>query len=113
MTDLLKSKNIWFYNFIDSNNSIYGIAIIKKGFEAFLHKHVEPETYYFIWGKGVLNIDNKEEIIKSPSKILIKSNKLHAMKPLSNYVILIYYFPKGPFNSIKYNFTNVKIKAKL
>ena len=49
---------IKYYNFWDKKHKIYGIAYVKKGFEAFLHRHKEPEIYYFLWGSGQLKIDD-------------------------------------------------------
>jgi len=98
--------NIYWKNFIDTENEVKGIAIVKKGFKAKLHKHEELEEYHFIYGKGKLYKDGKITIIESPKKIIIDSNIVHAMTPISDIVILLYVFNKGSFKSIKYTYLN-------
>ena len=39
-------------------------------------------------------------------KIQIKSNKVHAMTPYTDYVLLFYVFSHGPFDKIKYTYLN-------
>ena len=102
----MDDKNIKWYNIFDSEKYIYGIAYIKKGFKAYLHNHAEKEIYYILEGTGKLFIDNKIKKVYQFDKIHIKSNVYHAMTPISDYMVLLYYFPKGPFQKIKYNYLN-------
>lgn len=89
---------------IRDNSIVQGIAYVKKGFQAELHYHPEAEDYYFVYGIGLLYHNGKREIIYAPKKIHIKANDIHAMTPLSDYVILFYQFGTGPFSSIKYTY---------
>ena len=36
-------------NYENNEKNIWGYALVYKGFDAFLHKHKEAETYYFIY----------------------------------------------------------------
>ncbi len=44
-------------NYENNEKNIWGYGLVYKGFDAFLHKHKEAETYYFIYGVGKLYID--------------------------------------------------------
>ena len=95
---------VW-HNFKDTSTSVAGMAIVTKGFKAYLHSHSEREIYHFLSGKGYLYIDGNISIVHAPYSIEIDSNKIHAMTPISDFVILKYEFPNnGPFNSIKYHY---------
>ena len=43
-------------------------------------------------------------IAYAPKKIHIKADDVHAMSPLSDYVVLFYQFVKTPFSNIKYTY---------
>ena len=98
------------------DNSVEGIAVVKKGFKAQIHYHSEEEEYIFLYGIGKLYNNGNINIIKSPRTIIIKSNNIHAMTPISDYVILLFKFKNGPFDKIKYTYTskyllnNMKLK---
>lgn len=104
------SKNIWYYNIFNTVYFTLGICLVHRDFEAKYHRHLEPERYIFLFGKGTLylceSLKSKEKHKKKICGIFniedIKSNVWHYMKPITKYVLLLYYFPKGPFESIKY-----------
>jgi mannose-6-phosphate isomerase-like protein (cupin superfamily) len=102
--DKIKWLNVW-----DSVTSVCGFALVKRGFKAYLHQHIPAETYYFLYGTGKLQINDKIMTVSAPAKIHIPSNALHAMTPITSHVLLMYYFPKGPFSSIQYIFTNSRL----
>lgn len=89
---------------IRDNTIVQGIAYVQKGFKAQLHYHQEAEDYYFIYGSGLLFHNGKQDIIHAPRKIHITANDIHAMTPLSDYVVLFYQFGTGPFSTIKYTY---------
>ena len=101
---LINEDNISYINITDTRDKVYGIAYVKKGFKAQLHFHKEPEVYYFIYGSGKLAIEDQLYNIHSPYKLTIKSNEIHAMTPITDYVLLFYVFSKGPFDKINYNY---------
>lgn len=86
--------------------SVKGIAIVRKGFKARLHSHLEEEGYHFLYGTGLLSIHGESVTVNSPYFITIPSNAIHAMTPISEFVILLFTFPKGPFEEIKYHYTD-------
>ena len=105
----MKKDKIWYKNLINKKKGVLGICLVEKGYKAYLHKHKQDEVYFFLYGTGRTFFDNKEHIIKSPDVVNIKGNTLHCMTPITDYVLLLYYFPKGPFEKIKYKYTALKI----
>lgn len=102
---------------INRDDLVEGIAVVKNGFNAELHYHSEEEEYVFLYGIGKLYNDGNINIISAPSNIIIKSNSIHGMTPISDYVILLFRFRKGKFENIKYTYMNKyllnKMKSKL
>lgn len=78
-----------------------GIALVFKNFEATHHFHKEEETYYFAFGKGKLLLGEEVFEIQAPAVVTIPSNVVHAMTPISRFVILFYSFREGPFKGNK------------
>ena len=103
------NEKIWYQNLIDQKNGVLGICLVERGFEAYFHQHHENEIYFFLYGIGKTFFNNKEHIIRSPNIIKIKGDSLHCMTPLSKYVILLYYFPEGPFKKIEYKYSPSKL----
>ena len=102
-------KYIQFWNFWDSASSVWGLALVRRGFEAYLHRHEEDETYYVLWGTARLSVGGETNTVCAPHRRHIPGNSLHAMTPVSCFVLLLYRFPKGPHNTIEYTFTEEKI----
>ena len=105
------SKNIWYYNIFNNRYFVLGICLVHRDFDAKYHRHIEPERYVFMLGKGALYLcdDLKEKSTKQEKKICgafhiedIKGNVWHYMKPITRYVLLFYYFSTGPFDTIEY-----------
>ena len=105
----MQEDKIWYKNIINKENGVLGICLVEKGFEAYLHQHKEMEIYFFLYGEGRTFFDNKEHIIKAPDIVKIKGNTLHCMTPISDYVVLLYYFSEGPFENIEYTYTSKKL----
>ena len=90
---------------VDSERfGVWGVALVMNGFKACLHFHPEDETYYFLWGEGemIIGDGNRGDTTKrlrfsAPAKVHIPADTPHAMTPVSNYVVLLYTFPNGPF----------------
>eukprot|EP00946_MAST-07B_sp_MAST-7B-sp1_P001700 g1700.t1 len=97
---------------VDSERfGVWGVALVMNGFKARLHFHPEDETYYFLWGEGemIIGDGNRGDTTKrlrfsAPAKVHIPADTPHAMTPVSNYVVLLYTFPNGPFEKIPYTY---------
>eukprot|EP00947_MAST-08B_sp_MAST-8B-sp1_P003358 g3358.t1 len=88
----------------DSAKGVIGVAVVKKGFKATLHHHLEPETYVFLQGTGRLYLAGRVLEVTAPAVVRIPGNAVHAMTPLSDEVVLAYAFPTGPFDQIEYTY---------
>ena len=94
------------WNFYDSKHGVYGIAYISKNFKAELHKHPVKETYFILHGKAKMSINDKIITVSKLDKIIIPVNSTHALTPISDFVLLLYWFDRGPFQNIKYTYLN-------
>jgi mannose-6-phosphate isomerase-like protein (cupin superfamily) len=101
---------VWVYqkllhlNFIDFSFLVMGVALVFRNFKATHHFHKEEETYYFAYGTGRLRLGDKEQLIHAPAVVTIPPNVVHAMTPVSSFVLLFYSFHEGPFKSIDYTY---------
>ena len=99
-------------NIIDLSFLVFGVALIFRDFEATHHFHAEEETYYFCWGRGKLLLGDSIREVQAPAVVQIPGNTVHAMTPVSRFVILFYSFKQGPFHSIKYTYLNKHMVKK-
>ena len=84
---------------------VWGIALIKAGFRARLHHHPQRETYFFVWGEGLMVIGDTQFRFSAPARVVIPANVPHAMTPVSTHVVLVYAFKPGRrFDDIPYTF---------
>jgi len=99
-----QGKYLKYWNFFNTSKRVIGVAYIKKGFNDKLHSHTVPEHYYLIWGKARFYLNKNVKFISAPSKEFIPKNNHHKLIPCSPFLILLYYFPIGPFSKITYKF---------
>lgn len=97
-------KNVWWWNFQDNEWGVKGIALVKKNSRFPIHKHNMNEDYYLLLGYGKLFLNNSSQSFKAYSHITIPAGVEHCYQSFSNYSLLYYTFPKGPFSSIPYIF---------
>ena len=96
-------------NIIDWSFLIFGVALIFKGFDAPHHYHKEEEMYYFCYGKGRLLLGDTVVEVQAPAVVRIPPNCVHAMTPVSRFVLLCYTFNEGPFERISYTYLDKKM----
>ena len=102
MTRLVTDPHLRWINLINTTVGILGLALVYRGYEAPLHHHVESETYYLLLGDAKMWLNGKVQSVSAPSVLKIPSNIPHALTPVSKWVLLAYWFPRGPFTSIEY-----------
>jgi hypothetical protein len=84
---------------------VWGVALVKAGFRARLHHHPQRETYYFLWGEGLMVIGDTQFRFSAPARVVIPADVRHAMTPVSTHVVLLYTFKPGRrFEDIPYTF---------
>ena len=103
--------NLQWYNFWDCNlntNMVWGLALVKHGFKARLHCHEEGEKYYFLYGEGCMQLGDEMLNVVAPRLVDVPGGVKHAMTPVSNFVLLLYCFPKTNkhFEQIDYKYLN-------
>ncbi len=89
-------------NFIDDRDGVHGIAVIFDNYEAHLHHHPIEERYDILYGDAKMHLSGETFHVSAGETIWIPASAVHNIKPISKYIIMRYYFPKGPFKDIKY-----------
>ena len=120
MTDALTTvavppdPNLRWATLYDAPNGVLGVALVHHGYDAPLHHHPEPETYYLLWGKAQMWRNGRIESVAAPARIAIPGGSPHALTPTSRFVVLAYWFPRGPFASIEYTWVDeAPLRARL
>lgn len=110
---IANTDNLRWLNIVNTPCRVVGVALVKRGFVAQLHRHAESETYYILWGIGHMMIGAERRVVAAPERVVIRGNVPHALTPLSSYVLLVYTFRRGPFENIEYHFIDRFIDARL
>ena len=106
--------NLRWTTLYDSPSGVLGMAIVYDGYDAPLHHHPEEETYYLLYGSAKMWRNGKIESVTAPAQIVIPGGTSHALTPVTSVVVLAYWFPKGPFSSIKYTWLDEEpLRARL
>ena len=63
------------------------ISYIPINSEQPVHNHEAEQCYYIIRGKGLMIIENEQEIVNPGDAIYISSNKKHGIKNIGNEVL--------------------------
>ena len=94
------------WNVMDTRTfGVRGVANVRNGFEAPLHKHAATEIYLFTKGIGLLYLDGGISVVHSNTAVVICPNVWHAMTPITERVLLRYSFPfDGAFDKIEYTY---------
>ncbi len=112
--DIPHDPNLRWMTVYDSPDGVFGLALVYRGYDAPLHHHREHETYYLLWGTGTMWRNGAIESVSAPARIHIPGGTAHAMTPSSEFMLLGYSFPKGPFASIEYTWPDVPpLRARL
>lgn len=95
---------VWWKNLIDTDSMVLGITNIHQHHEVSSHYHEETELVIFSHGSGITRIDensyhpiNKFTFIHPP-----KWSIHHTISLNDKHLGEIYFFPSGPFSTIKY-----------
>lgn len=95
---------VWWQNHIDTNSMVLGVTNIGQYYDVTSHYHEQTELVIFASGNGITRINSKEyapinrfSFIHPPNWSIHHTISL-GEKPLRE----IYFFPSGPFSTIKY-----------
>ena len=96
-------------NFINNDKEVHGVAVISDKYHGQLHYHPVEELYNILYGNGIMHLDGKTFDVKAGDNIWIPKNAIHNIKSTSKYIILRYYFPKGPIENIPYTWLSSRL----
>ena len=71
------------------------------------HTHTPPEFYYFLYGKGVVSIDDDSFIVSKGTVVYIPGDAPHSIKAHEDLSFL-YGFAQHSFTEIEYVFSDLK-----
>ena len=70
-----------------------------------LHRHAQPEIYYFLEGEGLVLIDGVEHPVCKGSTVYVPGNAWHASRNTGATVMrLLYVFAVDSFDQVEYFF---------
>ena len=76
-----------------------------KGESLEAHRHVQPETYYVLGGKGVVTIDLDEYEVTPNHMVFIPGDALHRIDNYSDEELrILYLFTVPDFSEVIYRF---------
>ena len=93
---------VYYKNYVDTENCIQGICLVTRKDGAHPHHHPVDEVYELVYGQGVMRIGNTTQVVNAPYTVRIPEGIVHTISAISPFIILKYYFPRGPFASIPY-----------
>ena len=100
---------IYWKNYLDNKKNVKGYALVYKNYDATIHYHPVNELYEIFYGKCYLHIDGETRLVSAPYSVWIPANVQHALKPISDFVLLKYSFSSGKFDDIPYTWLKSKL----
>jgi len=93
---------VYYKNYVDTDKCVRGICFLTCEHGAHPHHHPVDEVYELICGRGLMRIGNTVEIVDAPYTARIPGGVVHTISAITPFILLKYYFPRGPFASIPY-----------
>jgi mannose-6-phosphate isomerase-like protein (cupin superfamily) len=84
---ILKSYLLIGNNNVKNTRISLQISYIPVNSEQPIHQHEPEQCYYIIRGKGLMTIDDEQEIVNPGDAIYIGSNQMHGIKNTSNEIL--------------------------
>ncbi len=84
-----------------------GVAEVTEhaGHDAKLHRHAQPEIYYILSGRGIINIEGVETPLEPGTTAFIPGGAWHAARGVGAEPLkLLYAFATGSFEDVIYEF---------
>lgn len=89
----------------ENTDMVLGVARIFKGESLEAHRHLQPETYYILSGKGKVTIEHVEYDVEADTMVYIPGDALHQ---INNYdeepLRILYLFATPHFADVIYKF---------
>jgi quercetin dioxygenase-like cupin family protein len=86
-------------------NMVMGVARLRKGESLEPHRHAEPESYFGLFGRGVVTVEGVEHVIEAGTLVFIPGNAQHHIVNIDDEELqLLYAFAAKDFQKIVYRF---------
>ena len=92
----------YYNNYVDTEKCVRGVCLVTREHGARPHHHPVDEVYELVCGRGLMRIGDTTEIVEAPYTVRIPGGVVHTISAITPFILLKYYFPRGPFASIPY-----------
>ncbi len=85
------SKEPWF-EFLRVPDLSMGLYVLAVGEKDQQEPHTEDEVYYVLSGKGMLQVDGKDQAVKAGSLLFVAKNANHRFHSITSELSLLVFF---------------------
>ena len=89
----------------EDTDMVLGVARVFKGESLEAHRHLQPETYYVLSGKGKVTIEHVEYEVETDTMVYIPGDALHQINNYDDEPLrILYLFATPHFADVIYKF---------
>ena len=89
----------------EDTDMVLGVARVFKGESLEAHRHLQPETYYVLGGKGKVTIEHVEYEVETDTMVYIPGDALHQINNYDDEPLrILYLFATPHFADVIYKF---------
>lgn len=89
----------------EDTDMVLGVARVFKGESLEAHRHLQPETYYVLSGKGKVTIEHIEYEVETDTMVYIPGDALHQINNYDDEPLrILYLFATPHFADVIYKF---------
>ena len=89
----------------EDTDMVLGVARVLKGESLEAHRHLQPETYYVLSGKGKVTIEHVEYEVETDTMVYIPGDALHQINNYDDEPLrILYLFATPHFADVIYKF---------
>ena|SRR5215471_10544994 len=88
----MEIRNSYFDTFLSSRSTAIGVIRLKPGENDDQQPHSSDEVYYVIEGSGLINIEEKDYVVRQGNFILVPAKIAHRFHENKDTLIVLYIF---------------------
>jgi len=89
----------------ENTDMVLGVARVLKNQSLEAHRHLQPETYYVLSGKGKVTIEHAEYDVETDTMVFIPGDALHQINNYNEEPLrILYLFATPHFSDVIYKF---------
>jgi mannose-6-phosphate isomerase-like protein (cupin superfamily) len=89
----------------ENTDMVLGVARVLKNQSLEAHRHLQPETYYVLSGKGKVTIEHVEYDVETDTMVFIPGDALHQINNYNEEPLrILYLFATPHFSDVIYKF---------